>query len=626
VLLAVTASMYAVYHGPAGLRTIADDIHRAATSLAGDLTAAGVEVVHESFFDTVLVRVPGRADAIVSAARELGVHLRRVDADHVGVSIGEDASAAALGAVRQAFGVDTTDQSLGDLAGSERTSDYLTHPVFRTHHSETGLLRYLRALSDRDFALDRGMIPLGSCTMKLNATTEMEPISYPGFANLHPFVPAEDASGYAELIETLESWLAEITGYAQVSIQPNAGSQGELAGLLAIRGYHRARGDEQRRVCLIPSSAHGTNAASAVMAGMKVVVVKATEDGSVDLDDLRAKIETHAEQLAAIMVTYPSTHGVFEEGITDLCAMVHDAGGQVYVDGANLNALLGLARPGRFGADVSHLNLHKTFCIPHGGGGPGVGPVGVGEHLVPFLPTHPRLSVGEGAGEASGRDPYEGTISAAPYGSAGILPISYAYIAMMGSTGLTLATEHALLAANYVASRLGEHYPVLYSGRNGRVAHECILDLRPLTKASGVSVDDVAKRLVDYGFHAPTMSFPVAGTLMVEPTESEHLAELDRFCDAMISIRAEIAQVESGEWPADDNPLANAPHTQGQVTADEWEHPYTRRLAAFPTGLHAGPIGGSGQDKYWPPVARIDGAYGDRNLVCSCPPPEQFED
>jgi glycine dehydrogenase len=454
--------------------------------------------------------------------------------------------------------------------------------------------------------------------MKLNATTEMEPISFDGFANLHPFVPAEDAQGYHLLIDTLESWLAEITGYAKVSIQPNAGSQGELAGLLAIRAYHDARGDSDRRICLIPSSAHGTNAASAVMAGMKVVVVKATPDGSVDLSDLEAQIGKHRDDLAAIMVTYPSTHGVFEEGITELCAMVHEAGGQVYVDGANLNALLGLAQPGKFGADVSHLNLHKTFCIPHGGGGPGVGPVGVGAHLAAYLPNHPLLT---GAGPATGVGP----ISAAPYGSAGILPISYAYIAMMGADGLTQATQHALLAANYVAERLGAHYPVLYAGRNGHVAHECILDLRPLTKASRITVDDVAKRLIDYGFHAPTMSFPVAGTLMVEPTESENLDELDRFCDAMIAIREEVAKVENGEWPADDNPLVHAPHTQGRVTADEWTHPYSRQLAAFPTGLHRGPVGSHGADKYWPAVARIDGVYGDRNLVCSCPPPEAFE-
>jgi glycine cleavage system P protein (glycine dehydrogenase) len=562
----------------------------------------------------VLARVPGRAAEIVSAARSAGVHLRLVDSDRVGISVGEDATEADLTAVRAVFGISAGGEPYGDLAGSERSTPYLTHPVFNTHHSETAMLRYLRALSDRDFALDRGMIPLGSCTMKLNATTELEPISLPGFANLHPFAPVEDAQGYATLITTLESWLAEVTGYAKVSIQPNAGSQGELAGLLAIRRYHEDRGDTERRICLIPSSAHGTNAASAVMAGMQVVVVKATADGSIDLDDLKAKLDQHGVRLAAIMVTYPSTHGVFEEGITDLCAMVHLAGGQVYVDGANLNALLGLSQPGRFGADVSHLNLHKTFCIPHGGGGPGVGPVGVGEHLVPYLPSHPLLDAGG-----------IGPISAAPYGSAGILPISYAYIAMMGAAGLTSATENALLAANYVAVRLNDYFPVLYAGRNRRVAHECILDLRPVTKASGVSVDDVAKRLIDYGFHAPTMSFPVAGTLMVEPTESENLAELDRFCEAMIKIREEIRRVETGEWSRTDNPLVNAPHTQGQVTAEAWEHRYSRRVAAFPVGLHAGPLYADGADKYWPPVGRIDGSYGDRNLVCVCPPPEEFE-
>jgi glycine dehydrogenase len=618
VLLAVTASMYAVYHGPRGLQQIARSLHERATQLAGDLRAVGAEIEHTAFFDTVVARVPGRADMIVAAAHAAGIHLRKLDDDRVGISIGEDATEADLAAVRTAFGAAGGADPYGDLAGSDRRTSYLTHPVFNTHHSETALLRYLRALSDRDFSLDRGMIPLGSCTMKLNATTEMEPISYDGFANLHPFAPVEDAQGYASLISTLESWLAEITGYARVSVQPNAGSQGELAGLLAIRRYHDARGDHDRRICLIPSSAHGTNAASAVMAGMKVLVVAATADGSVDLDDLRTKIEQHPGQIAAIMVTYPSTHGVFEESITTLCEMVHDAGGQVYVDGANLNALLGLAQPGKFGADVSHLNLHKTFCIPHGGGGPGVGPVGVSEHLVPYLPNHPMLS---GAGPATGVGP----ISAAPYGSAGILPISYAYIAMMGSAGLTSATEHALLAANYVADRLGAHFPVLYAGRHGRVAHECILDLRPVTKATGITVEDVAKRLIDYGFHAPTMSFPVPGTLMVEPTESENLAELDRFCDAMIKIREEIGRVAAGEWPRDDNPLVNAPHTQAQVTADEWAHPYPRRLAAFPAGLHTGPLYADGADKYWPPVGRIDGGYGDRNLVCACPPPGAFQ-
>jgi glycine dehydrogenase len=620
VLLAVTASMYAVYHGPNGLREIARAIHAGASGLADDLVHGGIHVVHDSFFDTVLAEVPGRAAAVVAAARAAGIHLRLIDDDHVGVSVGEDATTAHLNAVRAAFGVAPSHVRHFDnnLAGRERTSSYLSHPVFNTHHSETAMLRYLRALSDRDLALDRGMIPLGSCTMKLNATTEMEPISYPGFANLHPLAPVEDAQGYLDLIDVLESWLAELTGYAKVSIQPNAGSQGELAGLLAIRAYHESRGDQQRRVCLIPSSAHGTNAASAAMAGLRVVVVKAAADGAVDLQDLRSKIAEHRDQLAAIMVTYPSTHGVFEEGIVELCELVHQAGGQVYVDGANLNALLGLSRPGSFGADVSHLNLHKTFCIPHGGGGPGVGPVGVAEHLAPFLPNHPLLA---SAGPTSGIGP----ISAAPYGSAGILPISYAYIAMMGADGLTSATEHALLAANYVAVRLHDHYPVLYAGRNGRVAHECILDLRPLTKSSGVTVDDVAKRLIDYGFHAPTMSFPVAGTLMVEPTESETLEEIDRFCDAMINIRAEIAKIEAGEWPRQNNPLANAPHTQAQVTSDDWDHPYSRRVAAFPARLHRGPIYAEGFEKYWPPVGRIDGGFGDRNLVCICPPPEAFE-
>ena len=623
VLLAVAASMYAVYHGPDGLRSIAQRVHADASALAADLTAAKLAPDHASFFDTLTVAVPGEAAEVVERARRSGVHLRLVDAGRVGISVGEDSTAADLDAVRAAFGIDHGSDdpaAYADLSASARTTPFLQHPVFRTHHSETAMLRYLRALSDRDFALDRGMIPLGSCTMKLNATTEMEPISYDGFANLHPLAPAADAEGYAELVGTLEGWLAEVTGYAKVSVQPNAGSQGELAGLLAISAHHDSRGDTARRVCLIPSSAHGTNAASAVMAGMKVVVVKATDDGSVDLDDLRAKIERHAGELAAIMVTYPSTHGVFEETITDLCALVHDAGGQVYVDGANLNALLGLAQPGRFGADVSHLNLHKTFCIPHGGGGPGVGPVAVGAHLAPFLPGDPRAARSDARGSGVG------PVSAAPYGSAGILPISWAYIAMMGADGLTSATEHALLAANYVATRLGAAYPVLYAGRDGRVAHECILDLRPLTKASGVTVDDVAKRLVDYGFHAPTMSFPVAGTLMVEPTESEDLGELDRFCDAMLAIRDEIARVESGEWPREDNPLANAPHTQGAVMAEEWEHPYPRKLGAFPAGLHAGPIYATGSDKYWPPVGRIDSGFGDRNLVCTCPPPESFED
>ncbi|WP_433233326.1 aminomethyl-transferring glycine dehydrogenase [Micromonospora sp. CA-248260] len=610
VLLAVMAGMYAVYHGPDGLRRIADRTRGMALRLAAGLRAGGVEVVDGVFFDTVTAVVPGGAARVVAAARERGVNLRLVDADRVGVSCDETTTGAHLAVVWEAFGVDPV---VGDVevalpAGLARDTDFLTHPVFRSHHSETAMLRYLRRLADFDYALDRGMIPLGSCTMKLNATTEMEPVTWPEFAHLHPFAPDEQTAGYRELIGQLEGWLAEVTGYDAVSVQPNAGSQGELAGLLAIRAYHRDRGDTHRDVCLIPSSAHGTNAASAVMAGMRVVVVACDADGNVDLVDLDAKIDKHRDALAAIMVTYPSTHGVYETGIASLCAKVHDAGGQVYVDGANLNALVGFAKPGRFGADVSHLNLHKTFCIPHGGGGPGVGPVAVRSHLAAYLPGDPSGARVQGAP----------AISAARYGSAGILPIPWAYLRMMGAAGLARATGVAVLAANYVAVRLREHFPVLYAGNKGLVAHECILDLRPLSKATGVSVDDVAKRLIDYGFHAPTMSFPVAGTLMVEPTESEDLAELDRFCDAMIAIRAEIDQVASGQWPAGDNPLANAPHTAAMVSADEWPHPYPRSVGAYPGGVdRAG--------KYWPPVRRVDGAYGDRNLMCSCPAPEAFE-
>ncbi|MAO81229.1 MAG: glycine dehydrogenase (aminomethyl-transferring) [Nocardioides sp.] len=615
VLLAVVAGMYAVHHGPEGLRGIAERVNEHARAIAGILGEHGVEVVHREFFDTVLLRVEARAAEVVTRAHELGVHLRLVDEDHVGVSVGESATGEHVRAVLAAFGVE--DGPVAYAAGGlglpdalERATEFLTHETFHAHRSETQMLRYLRRLSARDYALDRGMIPLGSCTMKLNATTEMEPVSLPGFADLHPFVPAEDAEGYHELVSTLEGWLAEVTGYDRVSIQPNAGSQGELAGLLAIRGYHLGNGDTQRDVCLIPSSAHGTNAASAVMAGMRVVVVKSTDDGSVDLDDLRAQCEKHAETLAAIMVTYPSTHGAYEEGITELCKIVHDHGGQVYVDGANLNALLGYARPGEFGGDVSHLNLHKTFCIPHGGGGPGVGPVAVRAHLAPYLPSH-------GMHPDPERRSGIGPISAAPYGSAGILPISWAYVRMMGAEGLTRATATAVLAANYVAARLDEHFPVLYRGHNGLVAHECILDVRGLTKDTGVTVDDVAKRLVDYGFHAPTMSFPVAGTLMVEPTESEDLGEIDRFCDAMIAIKGEIDRVAAGEWSAEDSPLRRAPHTS-RALVGEWDRPYSRELAVFPTGIDP--------DKYWPPVARIDQAYGDRNLVCACPPLEAFAD
>ncbi|WP_229075641.1 aminomethyl-transferring glycine dehydrogenase [Actinoplanes sp. DH11] len=608
VLLAVMASMYAVYHGPAGLRAIATRTHEQAAKIAAGLAAAGVEIAHAAFFDTVTARVPGRAAEVVAAAAAQGVDLRLVDADLVAFSTDETTTDAHVAVVLAAFGAGAAEAG-GERLPAEllRTTEFLTHPVFNTHHSETAMLRYLRKLSDRDYALDRGMIPLGSCTMKLNATTEMEAVTWPEFANIHPFAPANQTQGYEALVAQLEAWLAEITGYDAVSVQPNAGSQGELAGLLAIRGYHRSRGETHRDVCLIPSSAHGTNAASAVMAGMRVVVVACDADGNVDMTDLAAKIEKHRDTLAAIMVTYPSTHGVYETSIADLCAQVHEAGGQVYVDGANLNALVGFAKPGKFGADVSHLNLHKTFCIPHGGGGPGVGPVAVGAHLAAFLPGNP-LEPGD-----------HHAVSAAAHGSAGILPISWAYVRMMGPDGLAAATASAVLAANYVAVRLREHYPVLYAGSNGLVAHECILDLRPITKATGVSVDDVAKRLIDYGFHAPTMSFPVAGTLMVEPTESEDLAELDRFIDAMIAIKGEIDQVAAGVWPKDDNPLSNAPHTASAVSADEWDHAYPRSVAGFPAGVDR-------TAKYWPPVRRIDGAYGDRNLVCSCPSPEAFED
>ncbi|MFE1925740.1 aminomethyl-transferring glycine dehydrogenase [Streptomyces asoensis] len=617
VLLAVMAGMYAVYHGPDGLRAIARRTHRYASILAAGLEAGGVEVVHGSYFDTLTVRVPAKASAVVAAARENGVNLRLVDADHVSVACDETTARAQVAAVWAAFGVEGDIESLDTVTGEAlpdallRSDEILTHPVFHQHRSETAMLRYLRRLADRDYALDRGMIPLGSCTMKLNATTEMEPVTWPEFGQLHPFAPAEQAKGYLTLIRELEERLAEVTGYDKVSLQPNAGSQGELAGLLAVRGYHRGNGDEQRTVCLIPSSAHGTNAASAVMAGMKVVVVKTAEDGEIDVEDLRAKIEKHREELAVLMITYPSTHGVFEEHVADICAQVHEAGGQVYVDGANLNALVGLAKPGHFGGDVSHLNLHKTFCIPHGGGGPGVGPVAVRSHLAPYLPNHPLQP-------AAGPETGVGPISAAPWGSAGILPISWAYVRLMGGEGLKRATQVAVLSANYIAKRLEPHYPVLYNGPGGLVAHECIIDLRPLTKATGVSVDDVAKRLIDYGFHAPTMSFPVAGTLMIEPTESEDLIELDRFCEAMIAIRREIEKVGAGEWPADDNPLHGAPHTAAAL-GGEWKHAYTRDEAVFPAGVSAG-------DKYWPPVRRIDQAFGDRNLVCSCPPLDAYQD
>lgn len=614
VLLAVMASMYAVYHGPEGLTAIAERVHGHAATIAAGLREGGVEVVHEAFFDTVLARVPGRAEAVVAEARARGVNLRPVDADHVGITCDETTLDEHAEAVWESFGVRAPDGRTAAAipAALRRDSVFLTHPVFHAHRSETAMLRYLRRLQDKDIALDRSMIPLGSCTMKLNATAEMEAITWPEFAQIHPFAPLEQARGYLELIGELEDRLAEITGYSRVSVQPNAGSQGELAGLLAVRAYHDSRGDIHRTVCLIPSSAHGTNAASAVMAGMRVVVVGCDDRGNIDLDDLHAKIAKHRGDLAAIMVTYPSTHGVFEETITDVCEAVHEAGGQVYVDGANLNAQVGLARLGEFGSDVSHLNLHKTFCIPHGGGGPGVGPVGVREHLAPFLPNHPLRAE---AGPATGVGP----ISAAPWGSAGILPISWAYIAMMGPDGLRAATEGAILAANYVARRLAPHYPILYTGRGGLVAHECIADLRKITKETGITAEDVAKRLIDYGFHAPTLSFPVAGTLMIEPTESEDLTELDRFCDAMIAIRSEIEQVATGVYDPQDNPLKNAPHTADCLLTGDWKHAYQREEAAYP-------LPSLRENKYWPPVRRIDQAYGDRNLVCSCPPPEAFED
>ncbi|PPK61234.1 aminomethyl-transferring glycine dehydrogenase [Actinokineospora auranticolor] len=614
VLLAVVASMYGVYHGPEGLRSIATRTHRMAVVLAEGLRRGGVEVVGSAFFDTVLARVPGRAGEVVAAARELGVNLRLADDDHVGIATDETTVRAHLAAVWQAFGVagdvDALDAETADALPADlvRTSEFMTHPVFATHRSETALLRYLRSLSDKDVALDRSMIPLGSCTMKLNATAEMEPITWPAFADLHPFAPVEDAEGILTVVRDLESWLAKLTGYDAVSLQPNAGSQGEFAGLLAIRAYHRSQGHGERDVCLIPSSAHGTNAASAVMAGMRVFVVACDDSGNIDLADLRKKVDEHRDDLAAIMITYPSTHGVYEDTVREVCALVHDAGGQVYVDGANLNALIGLARYGKFGSDVSHLNLHKTFCIPHGGGGPGVGPIGVRAHLAPFLPNHPLQP-------AAGPETGVGPISAAPWGSASILPISWAYVRMMGADGLRRATLTAVAAANYVARRLDEHFPVLYAGAGGFVAHECILDLRPITKATGVTVDDVAKRLADYGLHAPTMSFPVAGTLMVEPTESEDLAEIDRFVAAMVAIRGEIDRLAAGEWPKDDNPLVNAPHTAASI-AGKWDHPYSREEAVFPAGTSA--------PKIWPPVRRIDGAKGDRNLVCSCPPLEAY--
>jgi glycine dehydrogenase len=616
VLLAVMAGLYAAYHGPEGLTRIAGRVHRLTTILATGLRVGGVEVLTGVAFDTLTVRVPGRADEILASARQAGINLRRVDGDTLGVSLDETTTRPVVEQVWKAFGVDASIEDL-DLAlrsGADgpipeslrRSTPFLTHPVFNRYHSETEMLRYLRRLADRDIALDRSMIPLGSCTMKLNATTEMVPVTWPEFGALHPFAPLAQAEGYRELIGELEAALAEITGYDAVSLQPNAGSQGEFAGLMAIQAYHRSRGDDDRDICLIPASAHGTNAASAAMAGLEVVVVACDAGGNVDVADLADRADAAGDRLSCLMVTYPSTHGVFEDAITDICDLIHRHGGQVYLDGANFNALVGVAKPGKFGADVSHLNLHKTFCIPHGGGGPGVGPVAVREHLAPFLPNHPLVAE---AGPASGT----GAIASAPWGSAGILPISWVYITLMGAEGLLDATRVAILNANYLANCLAPHFPVLYTGQNGMVAHECILDLRPITATTGVTVDDVAKRLVDYGFHAPTMSFPVAGTLMVEATESESKVELDRFTEAMIAIRAEIEAIAEGHVALADSALHHAPHTAEDLLVEPWVHPYTREEAAFP-------LAGLRSDKYFPPVSRIDGAYGDRNVFCSCPP------
>jgi glycine dehydrogenase len=622
VLLAVMAGLYAAWHGPGGIRRIATRVHRLTRILAEGLRRAGVEVTTSAFFDTITVHVAGKAEAIASEACARGINLRVVDADHLGIALDETTARHDLEQVWQAFGVAAQADGASRLDGEIeaclpdalcRTSSFLDHPVFNLHHSETEMMRYLRRLQAKDLALDRTMIPLGSCTMKLNAATEMIPVTWPEFAALHPFAPRDQAEGYRQLFSDLETWLGEITGFDAVSLQPNAGSQGEYAGLLVIRQYHEARGEGHRQVCLIPASAHGTNPASAVMAGLQVVVVGCDGNGNVDVADLRAKAAAHRDRLAALMITYPSTHGVFEGAIRDICQVIHEHGGQVYLDGANLNALVGVCRPGEIGADVAHLNLHKTFCIPHGGGGPGMGPIGVKAHLAPYLPGH---AVVPGINPAA-QDDTIGQVSAAPWGSPSILPISWAYIAMMGAAGLLRATQVAILNANYIARRLAPHYPVVYSGKGGMVAHECIVDLRPIKQSSGVTVEDVAKRLVDYGFHAPTMSWPVPETLMIEPTESEAKVELDRFCDAMIGIRNEIAAIERGEADPKDNLLRNAPHTADLLIGD-WSHPYAKEQAFFPQQAQR-------EDKYWPPVGRVDNVYGDRHVVCSCPPLETYQ-
>jgi glycine dehydrogenase len=609
VLLAVIAAFYAVWHGPEGLRRIARRVNLQARLLADVARRAGLALRHNDFFDTIAIECPD-ADALIARAVEAGFNLRRIDGSGVGIALDETVTRAELVRLAGVLGGELRSAAPSIPAALVRNTPFLQEQVFNEHHSEHAMLRYLKRLEDKDVALNRSMIPLGSCTMKLNASAEMIPITLPGFAEIHPFAPADQTAGYAEVIFRLASWLKEITGFAAVSLQPNAGSQGEYAGLLAIRAFHAARGEGGRDVCLIPASAHGTNPASAAMAGLRVVVVGCDRDGNVDLADLRKKVEAHAARLAALMVTYPSTHGVFETEIREICAVVHAAGGQVYMDGANMNAQVGLTGPASIGADVCHLNLHKTFCIPHGGGGPGVGPIGVAAHLAPYLPNHPLRS---DAGPASGIGP----VAAAPFGSALILAISYAYVRMMGAAGLTRATEVAILNANYIAARLRPYYPVLYSGRGGMVAHECIIDCRGFQAEAGVMVEDIAKRLADFGFHAPTMSWPVAGTLMIEPTESEPKSEIDRFCEAMIAIRGEIAAIAAGRLDRADNPLKNAPHTAAEVMANEWRHGYSREQAAFPATFVR-------EAKYWPPVKRVDNVYGDRNLVCTCPPLEAY--
>ena len=612
VLLAVISAFYAMWHGPAGLKSIASNIQQMAYNFRASLKDSGFAVADFEVFDTVLVPT-SKARSIYETAEKAGFNLRFIDEQHLAVSFDEQSTYKDLESLIQIFQAKLlTDGKISSKIARE--SDFLTHPIFNTYHSETSMLRYIRALSDRDLALDRTMIPLGSCTMKLNATSEMIPITWPEFNSIHPFAPISQSRGYTKLIESLSNWLTSVTGYDAVSLQPNAGSQGEFAGLLAIRNYLDSKGEQARNICLIPSSAHGTNAASAVMAGMKVIVIACDEDGNVSIEDLKSKITQYEGQLAALMVTYPSTHGVFESAISEICELVHKAGGQVYVDGANLNALVGVAKPGKFGADVSHLNLHKTFCIPHGGGGPGVGPVIARSHLAPFLPNHPANST---AGPITGPGP----VSSAPFGSASILPISWMYIRMMGGAGLTRATEVAILSANYLAKKLDPSFPVLYRGQNGHIAHECIIDIRDITKFTGVTVDDIAKRLMDHGFHSPTVSFPVAGTMMIEPTESEDVRELDRFLSAMESIRSEIAEIESGQISIEDSPLRHAPHTMGDLVRDDWDRKYSRQIAAFPSGEGVG-IGRAG--KYLPTVGRIDGVFGDRNLVCSCLPIEEL--